>query len=219
MIKVLTFDCYGTLIDWETGILEALKPILKDVANGEILRVYGTLEPRAERGKFKNYKTVLRMVARGFGKHFDARVPENCLVNSICDWKPFPDTVDALHRLRTRFKLAVISNTDHDIFVRTERRLGVRFDWKILSEDVKAYKPSLKNFQYALKKIGLPKEQILHVAQSAYHDIVPANRLGIKSALVDRSRHGTTPPAVARPDLTVPDLKSLCKLLLSRKEI
>lgn len=209
MIKVLTFDCYGTLIDWESGILKALRPILGHPhSDMGMLAVYGRLEQRAERGKFKNYKSVLRQVARGMG------LPETCLVDSIASWKPFRDTVPALKRLKKRFKLAVISNTDRSIFAKTESALCVRFDWKILAEDVRAYKPSLKNFHCALKEIGLPKENILHVAQSVFHDIVPANKLGIKSVLIRRRGRGATPIACARPDMIVPDMKALAEYLL-----
>ena len=129
---------------------------------------------------------------------------------------PFADTQPALKAFERRFRLAIISNTDDDLFARTNQQLDVAFDWIVTAQQVKSYKPSLNNFRQALARIGLPTEQVLHVAQSLFHDHVPAKQLGLETVWVNR-RHGkagsgATPIADARPDLEVPDLATLVTL-------
>jgi 2-haloacid dehalogenase len=218
--RVLTFDCYGTLIDWESGILNAILPVLfrRDVAlsDGEILQLYAELEARVEVGTYIKYRDVLRKVMQGFGEKFNFPPNEmelNALSDSLKNWKPFPDTVEALKELKERFKLAVISNTDDALFAETARHLRVRFDWVITAEQVKSYKPSTNNFERAIEKIGASPDKILHVAQSVYHDIIPAKRLGLATVLVRRRGPGATLPAEGRPDLEVPDLKTLVSMV------
>jgi len=218
--KVLTFDCYGTLIDWESGILQALLPILfrRDVAlsDGEILGLYAELEGKAEQGTYVKYREILRKVMRSFGEKFKFAPGEeelNALPDSVKNWKPFTDTVDALQKLKERYKLAIISNTDDALFAETGKHLKVKFDWVITAEEVKSYKPSLNNFKQAMQKIDLPPDKILHVAQSVYHDIIPAKSLGLATVLVRRRGAGATLPAEGRPDLEVPDLKTLAGML------
>jgi 2-haloacid dehalogenase len=222
--QVLTFDCYGTLIDWEQGILGALRPVLSahhlDLPDDQILELYATLESQAEAGAYRLYKSVLRQVVEGFGSqlHF---VPSHqelaCLATSLQHWAPFPDTVAALQTLKRTYKLAVISNTDEDLFASTAEHLQVEFDWVITAERVQSYKPSLQNFTSALASIGLAKTDVLHVAQSMYHDIVPAKQLGLSAVWVNRygqtTRAGATLPAQAQPDLTVPDLRTLVTIM------
>ena len=221
-IEVLTFDCYGTLIDWEAGLLAAIMPILTThqirMDEAKLLGLYAEFEGEAERGAFQNYKSILRGVMDRFAKHlnvdFDDAERES-LVESIKRWQPFPDTVEALRTLKKRFKLAVISNTDDDIFSFTQQQLVVKFDYIITAEQVKSYKPSLNNFHSALKRIGVPTEHIVHVAQSLYHDVAPANQLGLRSVWVDRygkRRQGATLPSNAKPTIVVPDLRSLADL-------
>src|SRR3954463_12673028 len=131
--EVLTFDCYGTLIDWETGILGALRPLVsahpaKDgtrISDAELLAIYGELEARAEAGEYRRYREVLREVVRGLGERLGFRASEaemDSLPESLGQWPPFPDTVGALRRLKSRYKLAVISNTDDDLFAQTAQR-------------------------------------------------------------------------------------------------
>ncbi|HXF49062.1 MAG TPA: haloacid dehalogenase type II [Verrucomicrobiae bacterium] len=218
--RVLTFDCYGTLIDWEKGILKAILPVLfrRDVAlnDAEILRLYAELEAQAETGPYIKYREVLRNVMRGFGEKFSFSPTEeelNALPDSMKNWKPFPDTLESLLELKQCFKLAVISNTDEDLFAETARNLRIRFDWVITAEQVKSYKPSLNNFERAIEKIGVSPDKILHVAQSVYHDIIPAKRLGLATVLVHRRGHGAVLPAEGRPDLEVPDLKTFASLI------
>jgi len=221
-VKVLTFDCYGTLIDWEEGILEALRPVLHvhgiSSTEREILELYALLERRAEEGQYRDYKSVLGLVMEGLAETLGFQpdaAERHCLATSLARWMPFPDSVDALAALRNRFALAVISNIDDDLFSFTHQRLGVRFDWVITAEQVRSYKPSLNNFRFALERIGT--RQVVHVAQSLHHDIAPANQLGISSVWVNRRQgrpgSGATPPAQAVPDIVIPDLRSLVSLV------
>ncbi len=219
---VLTFDCYGTLIDWESGLTQALQPILAHhgvhIAMDEALELYGELEAQAERGEYREYKAVLRQVLEGMGSRLGfAATPIELqrFSESVRDWPPFPDSPRALQALKRKYKLAIISNIDDDLFAFSAQRLQVEFDWVITAQQVKSYKPSLNNFRVAFERIGLPRERILHVAQSLYHDIAPAKSLGLSTVWVNR-RHGkqgsgATPPAQAQPDLEVPDLQTLAQ--------
>jgi len=133
----------------------------------------------------------------------------------VKDWPAFPDSAAALQALHKKFRLAIVSNIDDDLFAHSAQRLQVRFDWIITAQQVKSYKPSLNNFRMAFERIGVPQNRILHVAQSLFHDIAPANALGLSSVWVNR-RHkkegsGATPEAQARPDLEVPDLRTLAE--------
>jgi 2-haloacid dehalogenase len=137
---------------------------------------------------------------------------------SVADWPAFPDSAAALARLKQRYKLAVITNCDDDLFAASNAKLGVEFDWVVTAEQARGYKPRTENFEFAFERIGVPRERILHVAQSLFHDHVPAKALGLTTVWVDR-RHGragtgATPPATATPDYTVPDLRALAELAL-----
>lgn len=224
--KVLTFDCYGTLINWEKGILEALKPLLLShnirLDDNRILQLYAEFESAIEKDKFIEYKKVLGKVVEKFSDKFGfplSALESDCLVDSLKDWKPFPETVNALERLKKKYKLAIISNVDDDLFAFSEHQLKVKFDYIITAEQAKSYKPSLNNFKFAIAKIGVAKEKILHVAQSIYHDIIPAKTLGLSTVWVNRrkgkSGTGATLPASGKPDLEVPDLKTLVEMMES----
>jgi 2-haloacid dehalogenase len=223
---VLTFDCYGTLIDWEAGILAAVQPVLRahgrELADEHILESYARLESAAEAGPYRPYRQILADVMRGLSEHvgFTASPAEaEALAASVGEWPPFADSPEALTALRRRFKLAIVSNIDDDLFAASQRRLGVSFDWIITAQQARSYKPSLNNFRVALERIGLPPDQLLHVAQSLFHDHVPARQLGLDSVWVNRRSHkhgsGATPPAAVQPDLEVPDLRSLADLALA----
>jgi len=219
-IEVLTFDCYGTLIDWESGILKALKLVWVahriNLGDSQILATYAELEADAEAGQYISYREVLQKVMQGFGQKFNfspSKLEATALADSLKDWPPFPDTVEALQKLKKKFKLGIISNTDDDLFAQTQKHLKVDFDWIITAEQVKSYKPSQNNFLKAIEKIGRPKEKILHVAQSVYHDIIPAKSLGLATVLVRRHGAGATLPTEGKPDLEVPDLKTLASII------
>src|SRR5574340_1281141 len=219
----LTFDCYGTLVDWENGILEALRPILaahrRHLSDEGILELYGALEADAEAGGYRAYHEILKDVVRKFGMRLGFTPTADqlqSLPESLPHWKPFPDSVAALRRLKTRYQLAIVSNVHDDLFALTARRLEVPFDHIITAQQARSYKPSLNNFRLALERIGLPAERILHVAQSLYHDIAPAKELGIANVWVNRraGKRGTgaTVAVAAQPDLEVPDLATLAAM-------
>jgi 2-haloacid dehalogenase len=215
----LTFDCYGTLIDWETGLAEAFRPILRshgiEADDEDVLTRYGRHEAAAEAGPYRRYRDVLAAGLRGVAEElgFEPTVAEvEAFSGSVVGWPAFPDSGAALARLKERFRLGVVTNCDDDLFAASNRRLGVEFDWIVTAQQVGSYKPDERNFQAAFERLGLPRERILHVAQSLYHDHVPAKRLGLSSVWIDR-RHGrdgsgATPAAEASPDATFPDMGS-----------
>ena len=215
---VLTFDCYGTLIDWETGLLAALRTALPDAAEADgemLLEAYARHEAEAERPPYRSYRDVLTAGLRGVAGDLGLGVPDGALAPfsvSVRDWPPFPDSRDALRRLHDRFRLGVITNCDADLFAESAARLGVSFDWVVTAEAARSYKPSLAPFELAFETIGAARDRILHVAQSLYHDHVPAKELGLDAVWIDRradrAGFGATPPAVAAPAVTYPDMKS-----------
>jgi 2-haloacid dehalogenase len=174
-----------------------------------------------EAGDYLRYREVLarsaELVCRELGVEPDP-AELAAFGGSVGDWPAFPDSADALARLHERFRLAVITNCDDDLFAASNARLGVAFDHVITAQQVGAYKPSLSNFEVAFERIGVPRERILHVAQSLFHDHVPAKRLGMTTAWIDR-RHdrpgsGATPPAHAQPDLAVPSMAAFAEIAL-----
>jgi 2-haloacid dehalogenase len=212
----LTFDCYGTLIDWETGILAGLRAGLAghavDATDDELLEAYADSEARLEDGPYLPYREILagglRTIAAGLG----ATVKDDeaaAFGGSVADWPAFPDSAAALARLKTRFRLGVLTNCDDDLFAASNRRLGVDFDWIVTAQQIGSYKPDERNFVGLFERLaadGVPRERILHVAQSLFHDHAPAKRLGLTTVWIDR-RHGrpgggATPPSDARPDAT-----------------
>ena len=219
----ISFDCYGTLVDWESGILPVLRTVLarheRTLADAAILELYGEFEAEAESGPYRSYREVLQSVVRAFGDrlNFEATPAEiRSLHESVAWWPPFPDTVAALHRLKKRFKLAVISNIDDDLFAATRKHLGVEFDAVITAQQAGSYKPAIPNFELALRTLALPPERLLHAAQSIYHDIVPAWSLGIATVWVNRMSArpgvGAVRAAMGHPDLEVPDMATLAEV-------
>ena len=218
----LTFDCYGTLVDWATGISTALQPILRahdvEIDDGELFRLYARFEKDVESGSYVEYREVLRRVTRRFGDQFDF-TPTNAEVehfaDSVGDWPAFDDTNGALRRLNEHFRLAIVSNVDDDLFRDTARHFHVDFDDVITGEQVRTYKPGLRPFETAFTRLGVPPNRLLHVAQSVYHDVNPAGRMGISCAWVQRYDERFDPPTPQTdPVLTVPDLSSLADALL-----
>jgi 2-haloacid dehalogenase len=223
--RVITFDCYGTLIDWETGILNAIRPVLSahnaKLSDPDILRLYGELEAEAESSEYQPYREVLRNVVRGFGSRLGFHPTEGeqqSLAASLANWTPFPDTVAALRRLKTKFKLGIISNVDDDLFAATARRLEIDFDYVITAGQARAYKPSLKIFALAQHRIGIPSQQSLHAAQSVFHDVIPAQSLGISTVWVHRpslrAGVGAVRQAAAEADVTVASMQAFADLAL-----
>jgi len=218
----LTFDCYGTLIDWERGIVEALRPVLArhgvELSDDEILERFGTLESAVEKPPYKRYRDVLATVLDGFGEAFGftpSAEERESFGGSVGDWPAFPDSPEALKLLSRRFKLVILSNVDDDLFALSAKRLEVEFSDVITAQQVGSYKPDLRNFRTMLERTGNQPERVLHVAQSLFHDIAPAKSLGLTTVWVnrrhDRPGFGATPPAEATPDLEVPDLITLAR--------
>jgi 2-haloacid dehalogenase len=222
--EILTFDCYGTLINWEAGILSALHRILaahgKKVDDATLLKLYGDFEQRSEHGVFHPYREVLGSVVRQFGIElgFSPGDEVRSLADSLPTWRPWPDTVAALRQLKSRFRLAIISNTDDDLFASTRPQLEVDFDEVITAQQAQAYKPSLKLFELALSRINAPAHRVLHVGQSIYHDVIPAQALGLATVWVNRPSArpgvGAVKAAEAKPDLTVSSLAELAAVLV-----
>jgi 2-haloacid dehalogenase len=223
--EALTFDCYGTLIDWETGLLDAMAAVLEPrgvAAEPEaLLEAFGRRESAAETGEYRTYREVLATCLRGICSELGVEptaADEAAFARSVADWPAFPDSRAALARLAERYRLGVITNCDDDLFAASARRLGVDFEVVVTAEQVRAYKPAERGFLASLQRLGLPRERVLHVAQSLYHDHVPAKRLGYATAWIDRRAGrggpGATPPAEAHPDLVLPDLASLADALL-----
>jgi 2-haloacid dehalogenase len=219
---LITFDCYGTLINWETGIFSALKPILanhgKNISDSQLLELYGQFELEAEAGEYRNYREVLISVVKAFGKHlqFTPTVDElEALPDSVRKWRPWPDTVDALRRLSKRYRLAIISNIDDDLFATTRPHLAANFDSITTAQQARCYKPGRKIFEMALQRAKTTPEKILHVGQSIYHDVLPAQSFGLATVWVNRPSPRTGIGAVVqadgKPDLEVRDLATLAE--------
>jgi 2-haloacid dehalogenase len=221
--QAVTFDCYGTLIDWESGILRVLRPLLaehgKPVPNQEILELYAELEPAIQSAKYQPYRFVLEEVVRGVGQRFGFSVSldeARSLAASLPNWRPFPDTVAALRTLKSKYRLGIISNTDDSLFSASAELLQVPFDWVITAEQARAYKPERAIFELALQKIGLPPKRLLHAGQSVFHDVIPAKQMGMSTVLVTRRGPGAVKRVSAQPDLEVPDLKTLAEMAVGK---
>lgn len=215
--EIVTFDCYGTLIDWENGIANAFLAAARedgiDLHREEVLRAYEQIEPEVERERYRFYADVLTetatRVARALGWPL-AWERGTFLVSSLPYWKPFADTNAALARLRTAgYGLGILSNVDDELLAATRRHFTVEFDLIVTAQQVRSYKPAPGHFLTAKQRIG--DATWLHAAQSNYHDIVPANALGIATAWVNR--RGDAPLPGGTPSFEVRDLAGLAGLL------
>ena len=195
--KALTFDCYGTLIDWESGMVAALKPLTAKVkrplTRDEILEAHARHESSQQHETpAKRYSELLAVVYKRLAEEWG--VPQSwdeCLAygNSIRDWPAFPDSADALAYLKQHYKLVILSNIDNASFAHSNRKLGVTFDAVYTAEDIGSYKPAARNFDYMLDKLktlGLEKKDILHTAESLFHDHRPANDQGLHNCWIFR---------------------------------
>ena len=224
-IRLITFDCYGTLIDWENGMLAALRPLLsrdgRNVPDLQILELYGEIEAGLESGTYLPYREVLAQAARELGRRVGAEVSAeegSAFAESLTRWEPFNDTVPALQSLAKRFRLGIISNVDDDLFAATRKKLAaVEFEFAVTAQQMQSYKPSYRNFDEAIRRSGLSKDQVLHAGQSLYHDIAPANALGIQNVWVNRPSirpgSGAARPGTATPNYEVRTLAELAVLL------
>ena len=226
--RALTFDCYGTLIDWESGIARALRPVMRahgiEVSDSELMGLYAEVEREGKSGEYRPYREVLRATVRGISARlgFVPSLTEvECLAESLGSWEPFPDTIDALRRLQSRYRLCIVSNVDDDLFVGTARVLEVDFDYIVTAEQAGSYKPSHNNFRMAIERMGFPKERVLHVAESVKLDIEAAKSFGMDAVWVNRhggssqegSASGNPAEGDSGADLEVPDLKTLADMM------
>ena len=198
--KALTFDCYGTLIDWETGILTALEPLAKRITPRPTRDAILVAHARHESSQQSwtptmSYRGILSVTYKRLAEEWGLSATwDECQTygQSVKDWAPFPDTVEALIYLKQHYKLVILSNVDNASFSHGSGKLGVAFDAVYTAQDIGSYKPSLRNFTYMterLAQLGLAKADILHTAESLFHDHGPANQHGLASCLIHR-RHG-----------------------------
>jgi 2-haloalkanoic acid dehalogenase type II len=186
----VTFDCYGTLIDWEAGIREAFLAAASDdgvrLDPSLIIPAYADVEPVVERERYRSYRDVLAETALRAGRALGWRVSyAGFLADSLAKWRPFDDTNAALERLRgAGIRLGILSNTDDDLLAQTRRHFTVDFDLIVTAQQVGSYKPAPMHFLTARERVG--SARWLHAAQSNHHDIVPANALGIANAWINR---------------------------------
>lgn len=219
----LSFDCYGTLIDWEAGLSAALRPWADrhGLTQGkeELLTAFSVHEARAEEEHPGDlYPAVLARSLRALGDELGAPVTDaeaEAFGASVPDWPAFPDSAQALARLAQRYRLIILSNVDRTSFAGSNERLGVTFTSIVTAQDVGSYKPDPRNFaalEAEIARLGIPKDRLLHVAQSLFHDHVPAKAVGLPTVWINR-RHaapgwGATPDPGAdiTPDWTFPSM-------------
>ncbi|MFO0997232.1 MAG: haloacid dehalogenase type II [Alphaproteobacteria bacterium] len=193
----LTFDCYGTLIDWETGMRARLEPWARrhgiERTGDEMLEMFNRIEHDWESAHpTMSYPALLANTHRDFARALGAPADDSeaeAFGASIGDWLPFPDSVDALARLKRHYKLVILSNVNKAGIAKSAAHLGNPFDLILTAEEIGSYKPARRNFEVLIERVaalGVPKERILHTAQSLFHDHVPANEIGLKSAWIDR---------------------------------
>ncbi len=189
----LSFDCYGTLIDWVNGITKAFCEAAAgdgvELAAEDVIAKYAELEPEVQSDSYRPYRDVLGETALRVARALDWPLrPERAgfLADSLPDWPVFPDTRPALERLKSRYKLAILSNIDDDLLGATVQRIGVELDWTVTAQQVRSYKPGHAHFLEALQHLDGDRRRLLHVAQSKFHDIRPCGELGIDCVWVNR---------------------------------
>jgi 2-haloacid dehalogenase len=197
--KALTFDCYGTMIDWESGIWDAMQPLIQTNNRDDIIRQVGleafaTIEAEQEKETPDMlYPQLLTKVHAALAKHFTMETTsemDKAFGTSVPHWPAFADSADALRILKKHFKLVILSNVNRDGFAASNKKLGVEFDAIYTAQDVGCYKPNPANFEYMLEKLerdhGINADQILHTAQSMHHDHVPASKFNLAKVWIDR---------------------------------
>jgi 2-haloalkanoic acid dehalogenase type II len=228
----LTFDCYGTLIDWESGVWDALQPLIArsgrdDIPRAAALASFSRFESarQAQTPEMRYPELLSRVhgdIARDHGLATTSEM-NAAFGRSVAHWPAFPDTADALRRLKKRYRLVILSNVDRAGFAASNRKLGVAFDAVYTAEDIDSYKPDLRNFDYLLKHLAaefsVAPGEILHTAQSLFHDHVPATRIGLARAWIDRQGlsaggdWGATAKVAERPevDFLFPSLMAMAE--------
>ncbi|HEY3551993.1 MAG TPA: HAD-IA family hydrolase [Gaiellaceae bacterium] len=203
-----TFDCYGTLIDWNGGIGRELERLFGAARGGELLRAYHEVEPQIQReDPGRSYREVMAVTLARLGAPADE---EDALGRSLPDWDPFPEVPAALEEARTRgWRLAVLSNTDRDLLDATLARIGVEFELSVVASEIGSYKPSFGHWDEFFARSGAERERHVHVAASLFHDIAPATALGLRTVWVNRLGEDAEP----QPDVELHSLAGLADSL------
>jgi 2-haloacid dehalogenase len=204
-----TFDCYGTLIDWNGGISGVLESIFGTDAAPRLLERYHQLEPGLETEGYRSYREVLTLAFEELCREEGRQLPEGetgALAKSLPEWQPFPEVPAALAELRNRgWKLAILSNTDRDLIAASQQQIGVPFDLAVVAEDVKSYKPAHAHWERFFEATTADQEHHVHVAASLVHDIAPAKELGLRTVWINRLDEQPEP----QPDRELRDLAPL----------
>ncbi len=212
--NVLTFDCYGTLIDWESGIVTALEPLTsrveRNLTRDDILQAHSRHEAAQQsETPAMRYSELLAVIYAKLAGEWGVTISNAQAAtygNSVGAWPAFPDSVEALQYLKQHYKLVILSNVDNASFARSNKRLGVEFDAIYTAEDIGSYKPADRNFEYMLRELtalSYTKSDILHTAESLFHDHAPANKHGLKSCWIYR-RHEQPGFGATRPPGEMP---------------
>jgi 2-haloacid dehalogenase len=209
MSRWATFDCYGTLIDWDAGIRGVLERLWGVERAPELLEREHAREPQVQAEQYRAYAEVLTLTLERLASEIGLGIPEGesgILAQSLPDWPPFPEVPAALEELRRRgWQLAALSNTDRELIAASERRLGVPFDVIVTAEDVRSYKPGHAHWDRFFEVTTADREHHVHVAQSHFHDVVPASELGLRTVWINRLGEDGEP----RPTAELPDLERL----------
>jgi 2-haloacid dehalogenase len=204
-----TFDCYGTLIDWNSGIGAVLERLYGVEQAPALLARYHELEPEVQAEEYRSYAEVLTLTLERLAQEVGHGMPEGesgILARSLPDWPPFPEVPDALEELRRRgWRLAILSNSDRELIAASQRALGVPFDIVVVAEDVRSYKPAPAHWERFFEVTTAERERHVHVAASLYHDIAPVQKLGLRTVWINRLGEQADP----EPDRELPDLSAL----------
>jgi 2-haloalkanoic acid dehalogenase type II len=205
----LTFDCYGTLIDWNLGIRTELERLFGVEEAPRLLERYHEIEPTLESDGFRTYREVLTVALEQLAQEESIQLPEGeggSLARSLPEWPPFPEVPDALAELRKRgWRLALLSNTDRDLIAASQKQLGVPVDLAIVAEDIKSYKPAFGHWRRFFQTTTADREHHVHVAASLFHDIAPARKLDLRCVWINRLGE----KADSEPDRELADLSAL----------
>jgi len=221
-VDTLTFDCYGTLVDWSAGLRSAFRRIFGDALTGverELFDAYVEIEAEVEAEGHRRYRAVLAETVKRLSVRFELEMPgERCewLADALPTWEPFADTNAGLLRLKERFRLGVLSNIDRDLFAGTRRHFSVGFDFVITAEEVKSYKPAPGHFRTLLEHHA-SNNHVVHVAQSLYHDGAPAQSFGLPFVWINR--YGQKNETAVKPSLEFPDLGSLADVACTPRSV
>jgi 2-haloacid dehalogenase len=209
MQRWATFDCYGTLIDWDGGVRATLADVFGPDRVDELLDRYHEIEPGLQDDGTRTYRDVLTEAMRELGAPAGR---EHELAESVLSWVAFADVREPLEEIRRRgWRIAILSNTDSDLIAASQVQIGVPFDEVVVASEIRSYKPAHKHWQEFFARTSAPREGHVHVAQSLFHDIAPANELGLRSVWINRSRQQAYDGA--RPDRELPDLRGLPDVL------